>query len=102
MPGTDDMLTQKEAAAILRKSVKAIYRLRKAGELRSLPGRPVLIRRADLDDYIERTAQWGTAGCGSNGTTRATGKSIGPKDGVRADKAFARAMVRRLQLGKIK
>ncbi|WP_244541315.1 helix-turn-helix domain-containing protein [Rhizobium tibeticum] len=46
-------MTEPEVAAILRCSREKIKRLRLAGKLAYLPGRPVLIDEADLASYIE-------------------------------------------------
>jgi hypothetical protein len=45
-------LTEPEVAKILRRHPSAIKRLRLAGKLAYLPGRPVLIARTALEDYI--------------------------------------------------
>ena len=47
------LLTQEEVARMLRRSVRAIARLRATGELPFLPGRPVLMRQVDIENYIE-------------------------------------------------
>lgn len=49
------LLTQAEAAAALRKSEKAVYRLRLSGQLAYIPGRPVTITEAAINDYLART-----------------------------------------------
>lgn len=53
MTGTPKLLTQPEAAKILRCSPYTVARIRKAGKLPYIPGRPVLIDEADLLAYIE-------------------------------------------------
>lgn len=47
------LLTQKEVAVILRKSESVVARLRASGKLAYIPGRPVLIDRADLEAYLD-------------------------------------------------
>lgn len=47
------LLTQAEVAERLRCSEDKVKRLRLAGKLRYLPGRPVLIDEADLESYLE-------------------------------------------------
>jgi excisionase family DNA binding protein len=47
------LLTEAEAAEQLRCSTDKIKRLRLTGKLKYLPGRPVLIKEADLGEYIE-------------------------------------------------
>ena len=46
--------TQAEVAAILRRSVATIYRLRMAGALAFIPGRPVTITDDALAAYLTR------------------------------------------------
>ena len=53
MAETPKLLTEPEAAEILRCSPYTVARLRKAGKLPYIPGRPVLIDEADLLVYIE-------------------------------------------------
>lgn len=48
------LLTEREVANRLRRSLNAITRLRLSGKLAYIPGRPVLIDEADLAAYIER------------------------------------------------
>jgi hypothetical protein len=48
--------TQEEVAAILRRSVATVYRLRLARALASIPGRPVTITDAALQAYIARAS----------------------------------------------
>ncbi|MBY0394601.1 MAG: helix-turn-helix domain-containing protein [Novosphingobium sp.] len=55
---TAELLTVQEAAAVLRVSVMTIYRLRQAGELPYIDGPRPLIRRADIDAYLERKTTW--------------------------------------------
>lgn len=47
-------LTQEEVAGLLRKSVQAVARLRKSGELAWLPGSPILIEESEVSAYLER------------------------------------------------
>jgi excisionase family DNA binding protein len=47
------LLTQPEVAAILRCSPYTVARLRKAGKLAYIPGKPVLIDEADVLAYVE-------------------------------------------------
>jgi excisionase family DNA binding protein len=53
MTGTPKLLTEPEVAEILRCSTRTVARLREAGKLPYIPGRPVLIDEADLLVYIE-------------------------------------------------
>lgn len=48
--------TQQEVAAILRKSVATVYRLRTSGALAFIPGRPVTITDDALRDYLTKVA----------------------------------------------
>ncbi|API60585.1 hypothetical protein BSL82_15880 [Tardibacter chloracetimidivorans] len=74
------LLTQADVALVLKVSVKTISRLRQAGELPYIPGKPVLIREADLEKYVERklTCRARTAGHISTRTSTASTKSDGP------------------------
>lgn len=56
---TSNFLTEREVAEIFRVSTSSIKRLRLSGKLRYLPGRPLLIDRADLDAYIEGAKRGG-------------------------------------------
>lgn len=47
------LLTEKEVAAVLRCSCEKIRRLRYAGKLAYVPGRPVLIAEDDLNSFID-------------------------------------------------
>lgn len=47
------LLTEREAAEILRCSVSAVKRLRLAGEIPYLPGRPPRIDMVDLEEFVE-------------------------------------------------
>ena len=47
------LLTEIEVAETLRCSTSKVKRLRLAGKLAYLPGRPVLIREDDLNAYLE-------------------------------------------------
>lgn len=49
----DKLLTEPEVAKILRCHRSKVKRLRLAGKLAYLVGRPVLIRETDLEAYIE-------------------------------------------------
>lgn len=51
-----ELLTQAEAAARLGCSISAIKRLRRAGVLSWIPGRPVRVYAADVAAHIERAA----------------------------------------------
>ncbi|MFD1982586.1 helix-turn-helix domain-containing protein [Mesorhizobium newzealandense] len=54
MPTVSSLLTQEEVAERLRCSVSKVKRLRVTGALAYLPGRPVMIEEADLEEYLER------------------------------------------------
>lgn len=47
------MMTEHEVAAYLRCSCKTVQRLRQAGRLAYLPGRPVLIDQNDFLEYVK-------------------------------------------------
>lgn len=49
-----DLLTQAEVADLLRCSERTVRRLRLSGELPGIEGRPVLYRRAAVQEYIAR------------------------------------------------
>ena len=49
------LLLESEVAAALRCSTDKVKRLRLSGKLPYVPGRPVMIREADVDAYLERT-----------------------------------------------
>jgi excisionase family DNA binding protein len=48
------LLTQAEAAKLLRCSVGKVARERRLGRLAYIPGRPVLLRLEDVLDWLER------------------------------------------------
>ena len=48
------LLTQREAATLLKCSERTVIRLRMAGEIPYIPGRPVKIRLVAILDYLER------------------------------------------------
>ncbi|NFV81293.1 helix-turn-helix domain-containing protein [Magnetospirillum aberrantis] len=48
----DDLLTQDEVAEILGCTPDTVYRIRRAGKLPYIPGRPVKILRFDLNAYL--------------------------------------------------
>ncbi|MBQ0820026.1 helix-turn-helix domain-containing protein [Microvirga sp. HBU67558] len=52
MNGAPKLLTEPEVAEILRCSTRTVARMREAGKLPYIPGRPVLIDEADLLAYI--------------------------------------------------
>lgn len=54
-PAEREFLTEPEVARILRCGTSKVKRLRLGGRLAYLPGRPVLIARADLNAFIEET-----------------------------------------------
>ncbi|MDP1731133.1 MAG: helix-turn-helix domain-containing protein [Devosia sp.] len=56
------LLTEEEAAKILRRSTGAVKRLRLSGALAYIPGRPPMIDEADLEEYITRAKVRGTPG----------------------------------------
>lgn len=47
-------LTDAEVGAIIRKSAGTVKRLRVSGALPYLPGRPPLVDRTDLEEYLAR------------------------------------------------
>jgi len=55
------LLTEEEAATILRRSIGAVKRLRLSGMLAYIPGRPPMIDSADLEDCIARMKVWGAS-----------------------------------------
>jgi excisionase family DNA binding protein len=52
-----DLMTDKDVAVLLKKGVRTVRRLRASGLLAYLPGKPVLIPRGALDDYLRRTVR---------------------------------------------
>lgn len=48
------LITQAEAAARLSVSVRTLHKLRVAGEIAYIPGRPVRIPEGEIEAYIER------------------------------------------------
>lgn len=50
---TERFLTEPEVAEILRCSTSKVKRLRLGGKLPYLPGRPLLVRQSDLNDFID-------------------------------------------------
>lgn len=58
------LLTESEAADLLRCSREKIKRLRLSGQIRYIPGRPILIDEEDLKAFIE-TQKVGSAAQGS-------------------------------------
>ena len=52
-----NLVTQEEAAAILRRSIGTIYRLRREGLIPFVPGRPVMIDLADIEK-LKITTKW--------------------------------------------
>lgn len=78
-----DLLTDAEAAQVLRVSPRTVARLRTSGQIPYLRGRPALIERADLLAYIERRKEtWvrhgKTTPLGWPSTGPGIGKSGGP------------------------
>ncbi len=84
------LLTESEVAERLRCSKEKVRRLRKSGKLTYIPGRPVLVDEADLNEYVE------AAKCRrAHSTSRETkptenGISTGPKDASESASALAR------------
>lgn len=77
------LVTQAEAAELLRVSVRTVARLRAAGELPFLPGRPVRIDTADLERYIERckrSSKRTGAGSGRSASPNSSGTARGALD----------------------
>lgn len=54
--GQMKLLTETEAAAVLKCSTTTVKRLRRSGRLTYLEGRPVLIDEADLQAFIDAEA----------------------------------------------
>lgn len=50
---TSLLLTQEEAAAMMRKSIRSVTRMRKQGLLRFIPGRPIRIATEDVKQLVE-------------------------------------------------
>lgn len=89
------LLTQEEVARLLRRSVRTIARMRATGELPFLPGRPVLIRQADVENYIEgkmiclKKPKGPISSSIAQGSTRFDGLSQANKDLEAARRAHA-------------
>ena len=59
METADRLLTVREVAAIMRVSNMTVYRLIRAGDLRSARvGRGYRIRERDVEAYLERGVAW--------------------------------------------
>ena len=54
MPNTDPLLTQEEAARIVRCSAGKLAKERYLGRLAYIPGRPVLLKLSDVLDWLDR------------------------------------------------
>tara|TARA_R110002153_G_scaffold80035_3_gene203894 strand:- start:9 stop:305 length:297 start_codon:yes stop_codon:yes gene_type:complete len=52
------LLTQKDVAKMLNKSEDHVKRLRLAGKIPFIPGRPVLMDETDVLNYLKRAKQW--------------------------------------------
>jgi hypothetical protein len=67
--------TQAEAAAILRVSITTITRIRQSGQIAFIPGRPVKITDAALNEYIKGTETWHDPTTAPISTPRKTARS---------------------------
>jgi excisionase family DNA binding protein len=72
------LLTQKEAAELLRMSVRQLQRLREAGKISFLPGRPVKLTEPALREYVEAAARPASK---ANPAQPAAGPSLGAARG---------------------
>jgi excisionase family DNA binding protein len=110
------LLTQREAARLLRVSVSTIYRLRMSGNLAAIEGRPVRIAESELRRYIQQNQSkedrqtWRdkAKALASNATGAATTKSGGPsaagvgshaQDAFQQGRKISRKHKRRLRAG---
>lgn len=84
------LLTESEVAERLRCSRTKIKRLRLSGKLAYIPGRPVLIRESDLNDYLESvTCRPRPSASQTTGTSTPTGQ----KDAAADARAWAQKTV---------
>ncbi|MBL4766333.1 MAG: helix-turn-helix domain-containing protein [Rhodobacteraceae bacterium] len=93
-----DLVTQQEAAEILRVTVATIARYRKAGKLPYFPGRPIHINRDDLEK-LKITERLSCPLTTSKETSSANSKSAGPKTGAQNARAWGRRMRMRQMRG---
>jgi MarR-like DNA-binding transcriptional regulator SgrR of sgrS sRNA len=99
-----DLLTEAEAAALLRRSRRHVRQLRQAGELQWLPGAgraPLLITRESLNQYIERALQWHASNSrlGSSKALATTGTSPSPMVAALSEQAFGRQIFKSRKRG---
>lgn len=94
------LITAAEAAKRLGVSERTLRRIRKAGELRYLPGKgrgKVMVFEEDLDHYIQEKARW-VENQNRLDLKRARtghGMSIGQKTDEAKDRAFGQLIFRR-------
>jgi Helix-turn-helix domain len=99
-PVLPPLLTDREVATLLRCGVSKAARLRRAGELPFVPGRPPLVKLEDLlawieDRKLEARKQAARRRASLERTAAAIGKSAGASDGATEDggqRAFRRAL----------
>ncbi len=92
-----DLLLESEVAAMLHRSRRFVRQLRQAGELRWLAGSgraPVLIDRASVTAYLERTMQWRDTPTVALRTTRTAAKSS-PEAAKRRELAIGQMLFRK-------
>lgn len=92
-----ELLPEAEVAALLHRSRRFVRQLRQAGELRWLPGAgraPVLIDKASVDAYLERTMQWKDAPSVALRATRTSARSS-PEAAKRRELAIGQMLFRK-------
>ena len=99
-PSYPPLLTDREVATLLRCGVSKAARLRRAGELPFVPGRPPLVKLEDLMAWVEDQKQEARKQAAQRRaslerTAAAIGKSAGASDAPTEDggqRAFRRAL----------
>lgn len=100
------LITAAEAARRLGCSERTLRRLRKAGEIRYLPGKgrgKVMVLEEDLDRYIKEKAEWEEKQNRQElkRTATAFGMSIGVNRGELSDKAYGQMIFKKRKLGSL-
>ena len=96
------LLTEAEAAALLRRSRRFVRQLRQAGEVRWVPGAgraPLLICKASLDAYIERTLQCHASNSRRGWSNRAASGTSPTTTAALKEQAFGQKIYKSRRLG---
>ncbi|UXS23129.1 helix-turn-helix domain-containing protein [Agrobacterium tumefaciens] len=83
---TSRLMLENEVAELLRCSKQKVQRLRLAGKLPYIPGRPVVIAQADVEAYLERMKCRHPS---SDKKATATGTPSGAKTDAQSARAWA-------------